>query len=440
MRYLAFRILIQVASKNAYADELLDATRQQKPLNAADQSLLTELVHGTIRQRRYLDWILAQLFHGNFETCATRLKTVLELSLYQLAFLDRVPAYAAVSEGVALARQLGGAGWGNLVNAVLRAYLRKPKPTVPLERDSASVWALSIKHSHPEWMIKRWLARYGSDNTVQYCEYNNRRPQMSIRVNLARVSREKVIHEFESRDIAAQPSQYFEDFIKLERAQDITRHPYWKQGYLAIQDESTAMPCQLLAPEPGETVVDLCAAPGGKTCHIAHLTNDTGTVVAVDVSKTRLLRLQENKHRLRLTSVVPIVADGRSLPMQSFDRILVDAPCSGLGVLAKRSDLRWRRNLEDVRQIRQVQLQLLNNAARLLKRSGVLVYSVCTLEPEETDEVIREFLQTNPDFMLDVDVQLPKPQQDFRSEDAYWRTLPFAHAMDGSFTVRLIKN
>jgi 16S rRNA (cytosine967-C5)-methyltransferase len=437
VRKIAVEILTRVRSQSAYADELIDSAFKHHRFELKDKALLVELANGSLRWRGLLDWLLAKFFRGDFERCPAKLKSILEVSLYQLKFLDKIPSYAAVSEGVELAKQEGGPPWAKLVNGVLRNYLREANVIkLPATEDNLN-FALSICYSHPEWLIERWLKRYGLGNTIAFCEYNNQRPAISVRVNTAKISRAVLMNEFEKLDIGVEPSKYFEDFIKITRPHDITQIGIFTEGYFAIQDESTAIACSLLSPEKGDTVLDMCAAPGGKSCYLAALTGETGKVIAVDKNSKRVERIKENARRLNLRNVQPVAADSTALTIPPVDKILLDAPCSGLGVLSKRADLRWKQTPEDISSIHRLQTALLENASKLLKNRGELVYSTCTLEPEENEEMVAEFLSRHKNFeIVSQSTLLPKT---FATPDRYWRSLPFQHGMDGSFAVKFIK-
>ncbi|NIR47524.1 16S rRNA (cytosine(967)-C(5))-methyltransferase RsmB [candidate division KSB1 bacterium] len=437
IRQLSVEILESVSKNGAYADELLSKSFLKHNFDSKDKNLLIELVNGTLRWRGQLDWILKRSFRGNFETCPPSLRSILEVSLYQIRFLDRIPKYAAVNEGVELAKRVGGKRWGNLVNGVLRNYLRTHRSITLPSFENDPVKALAIHFSHPEWMVKRWLERYGLEDTRALCEYNNSRPQITLRVNTLKTTRESIIKEFEAADIKVERGRYFDDFVKVDRPGNVTQFSSFSQGLFVIQDESAAIACLLLAPQKGDVVLDLCAAPGGKATYIAQLMNDEGTVLAVDRDHDRMKLLQDNIDRLSLKSIRTIVADGTELQVQPVDKILLDAPCSGLGVLCKRADLRWKRNLEDVFKSTTLQKALLEHAAKLLKRGGALVYSTCTIEPEENEALIEGFLQVHQEFAVDLPVST---LNGFRAApQKYWHALPHKHKVDGVFAVRLKK-
>ncbi len=437
-RKISVELLERISKNGEYSSEIIPNTLQKAKLSKKDKSLVVELVNGTLRWQGQLDWILAKYFNGNFEKSPDKLKRILEISLYQIRFLDKIPQYAAVSEGVEIAKEAGGQPWGKLVNGVLRNYLRsRDSISFPsIENDPVS--AISINHSPPKWLIQRWLQRYGLEKTIQFCEHNNRRPEISLRTNLRKITGAALLKEFETSGLQAEPSKYFDDFIKVSKPRVLAELPSFQNGLFAIQDESTALATHLLAPEKGDIVLDLCAAPGGKTCHIGQLVGDEGKVVAVDIKADRLNLLKENLTRLGLKSIQPLVGNAAEIDLPKFDKILLDAPCSGLGVLSKRADLRWKRKPQDIINIRKIQKKLLENAARLLKRDGTLVYSTCTLEPEENEELIEEFLMEHSNFQ--VDPESDSVHQTFSTSGNYWASVPYEHKMDGVFAVKLVKS
>lgn len=437
-RKISVELLERISKNGEYSSEIIPITLQKTNLSQKDKSLVLELVNGTLRWQGQLDWILAKYFHGSFEKSPDKLKRILEISLYQIKFLDKIPQYAAVSEGVQIAKEAGGQPWGKLVNGVLRNYLRSRDlinfPSI--ENDPVS--AISVEHSHPKWLVQRWLDRYGLERTIRFCEHNNRRPEISLRTNLRKITRAALLKELETSGLQPEPSKYFDDFIKVSKPRNLAELPSFQNGLFAIQDESTALATHLLAPKKGDTVLDMCAAPGGKTCHIGQLVGDEGKVVAVDIKADRLNLLKENLTRLGLKSIQPLVGNAAEIDLPKVDKILLDAPCSGLGVLSKRADLRWKRKPQDIFNIRIIQKKILENAARLLKRDGALVYSTCTLEPEENEELIEEFLKEHSNFQVDPDSD--SVDQTFSMSENYWASIPYEHKMDGVFAVKLVKS
>lgn len=437
VRCLAAQILDKVLSQKIYADAALEQAFASNHLSDKDKALLVELVNGVIRWHGQLQWIIKSLYKGNFETVTPVLQRILEVSLYQLTHLSKIPGYAAVSEGVDMAKAEGGKRWGNLVNAILRNYLRYgSKIEFPsLEKDPAP--AIAIRHSHPEWIIRRWLRQFGLENTVSFCEYNNKRPEISVRINTLKTDLQKTVGELEEDGFNVKPSAYFNDFLKVEKAANLVQTDLFRQGFITIQDESTALAPLLLHPQKGDVILDMCAAPGGKTGHLSTLMGDTGAVFAVDVNLQRLHAVKGNKRRLNFKSVLLVCADARKIQVRPIDKILLDVPCSGLGVLARRADLRWRKTYNDIKAILQTQRSLLRQAASLVKNGGSIVYSTCTLEPEETTGQIEWFLEKHPEFYLTSDCEtIPET---FFSEDKYIISFPFLHGIDGAFAAKLKK-
>jgi 16S rRNA (cytosine967-C5)-methyltransferase len=286
-------------------------------------------------------------------------------------------------------------------------------------------------------MIERWLKRFGLEKMERLCEYNNRRPLISIRANRMKTTREFLLNQFEKDGIQATPSTYFDDFILLHQPENLAQSPLFRDGFFAIQDESTAIPCILLSPQKGEVILDLCAAPGGKTCYLAQIAEDESNIIAVDQNPKRLERLQQNIKRLRLKSIRTVVGDGTRFNLRPIDKILLDAPCSGLGVLARRADLRWKRSLHDICKIQELQKSLLASADKMLKPGGTLVYSTCTIEPEENEIVIDDFVSSNKNYVIETTDT--KIAETFATKEGFFKSLPQDHNMDGSFAVKLIK-
>jgi len=299
------------------------------------------------------------------------------------------------------------------------------------------VAALATQFSHPAWIVARWLKRYGLEATKLLCDWNNRRPEISLRVNLSKTTTSGVLSDLQKVGVKADLSPVFQDYIKISKSSAPTQLPGFTEGHFIIQDESTAIPVLLLDPQKGERILDLCAAPGGKTCHLAHLMGDRDQIIALDRNFTRMRRLTANVERLHLKSITPLIADGTVQRVRSIDKVLLDAPCSGLGVLAKRVDLRWKRTQSDISKLKLFQERLLRNAAELVPTRGVIVYSTCTLEPEETDEVIEDFLREHSNFR--VEDSSNDVIEKFKTSEGSYMSVPHTHKMDGVFAVKLVK-
>ena len=438
-RETALRILNRLEDKQLLADWILFSALSKSRLGGQDRALVTELVNGVLRWRRRLDAALNQLLTKTTVLHLTPwIRNILRMGLYQIQFLDRIPPAAATHQAVSLAKRFGHRGTASLVNAVLRNAIRSgpdgPRYP-PLELDP--VRHIGLRYSHPDWMIRRWLKRYGQSETIDLCQANNRVPQVVIRVNPLKTPEEKLREELRRQGIEVVEGHLLAGFLRLKGTGDITRTKAFRQGWFQIQDESAGLAVLLLDPQPGEMVLDLCSAPGGKTAHMAALMGDQGMILAVDPNARRLRDLVTNCHRLGISCTRPLVADGRSLKAGPVDRVLVDAPCSGLGVLARRADLRWKKCQEDIPRLAQLQLELLVAGANMLRPGGVLVYSTCTIEDEENEEVVDDLLSRRDDLILENAV--PLAPQGTVTKRGFLRTFPHRHGTDGIFAARLRK-
>lgn len=438
-RGIAVKILNRVDRTDAYLDKLIDIELKYGELSGPDKALLNEIVHGVIRWERRLDWILRGFYKGEFSKCIPSLKNALRVALYQILFLNNIPDYAAVNEAVEFVKKIHGEKSADLVNAVLRNIIRTIKDSEIRYPDPQEdeINFLGTYHSHPNWLVKRWLKRYGREFTENLMKNNNERPKLTLRFNRLLTDRDSFIKNLESAELKFRPSKYLEQFFVLLHLTNITDWSYFQQGYFSIQDESAGIPCVLLDPKPGETVLDLCAAPGGKSTFIAELMNDEGKILAVDKYSSRIALMKKNVERLKIKSIEFLEADSETLEIGPVDKVLLDAPCSGLGVLTKKPEIKWKKDSEDIKRLTNIQSRLINNAARLVKVGGVLVYSTCTIEPEENYEIIKKFLEEHPNFELVTFHENIHP--DLIDENGCISTFPNIHDMDGSFAAKLIR-
>ncbi|MCC6350113.1 MAG: 16S rRNA (cytosine(967)-C(5))-methyltransferase RsmB [Candidatus Eisenbacteria bacterium] len=433
-REAALRILHAVDTRSAFSDRLLDSAHQRAGEDVRDRALLHELVKGTLRWRGRLDWALDPRVHIGLQAVQPWIRNVLRLGAYQILMLDRIPAHAAVDESVKLAHKYGHPGAAGLVNSVLRR-LAEEKATLewPAGDDAES---LAVFGSHPLWMVERWLARFGAAETRALLLANNRTVPTGLRVNTLRGTREQLIAKLAGEGVTATPASLSPDLVWVEGHQSPGNLAAFKGGWCTAQDESEALVGRVVAPEPHERLLDLCAAPGGKSTHLAELIGDEGEVWAMERDAHRVASLEATIARLGQHAIHVVHGDGRTytFPMP-FDRALVDAPCSGLGVLARRADARWRKGPETFAELSAVQLELLDAAARRVRPGGVLVYSVCSFEPEETDAVIAAFLASHPEYRVE-SVAGSVPAQVVTPE-GFLRVLPQRDGCDGAFAARL---
>lgn len=432
-REAALRILHAVESRSAFSDRLLDGAHERPGADPRDLAFMHELVKGTLRWRGRIDHLLDRLIHIGLAQTQPWIRNALRLGAYQILFLDRVPAHAAVDESVKLAHHYGHAGAAGLVNSVLRRLaVEKDTLALPEGDDAAS---LAVWGSHPEWIVERWLARFGPAATRRLLLANNRAIPAGLRANALKVTRDQLIERLTGEGAQAAPARLSPDVVWLEPGVSPGALKAFREGCCTAQDESEALVARLVAPARDERLLDLCAAPGGKCTHLAELIGDEGEVWAMERADARAAALEATIQRLGVHSVHVVAGDGRSyaFPMP-FDRVLVDAPCSGLGVLGRRADARWRKGPEVLREMPPIQLELLASGARRVRPGGVLVYSVCSFEPEETTEVVEKFLRQNPGFAREsAAAHLPQAVVD---EDGFMCVLPHVHGCDGAFAAR----
>ncbi|MGB2981426.1 MAG: 16S rRNA (cytosine(967)-C(5))-methyltransferase RsmB [Candidatus Zixiibacteriota bacterium] len=436
-REIALKVLYRIETEETFADQAILSSVRDLYLSSLDRRFISQLVHGTTKMRRRLDYVLGLFLERKLEELTPWIRNILRMGLYQIDFLDKVPERAAVDESVELAKKFGHRGTVALVNAVLRNYLRdRGRITFP-SREENQIENIALFYSFPDWMVESWLELFGEEQTVTLCEAFNRRPQLCCRLNSLKTDKEGLETVFKREKTKFKPGRFLQDFYAVESKIDLERFAPLRKGLVYFQDESAGLPVMLLDPQPGERILDLCAAPGGKSTFVAEKMQDQGMVVAVDASMQKLKTVKENCRRLGVSSVALCRADARDFKCNDVDRILVDAPCSALGTLGRNSDARWKKQKEDLLRLQKLQLELLSNAAALLKKGGVLVYSTCTITPEENDWVIEKFLGIRKDFRLRDGSEFVDPG--VVDQNGMVRTLPHIHKTDGSFACRLEK-
>ncbi|HTY88322.1 MAG TPA: 16S rRNA (cytosine(967)-C(5))-methyltransferase RsmB [Candidatus Acidoferrum sp.] len=435
-RQIAAQVLRQRRAEGPYVEDLLQAALAGAALSPADRGLCQELTYGAVRWQATLDWLIGQKTDGREQKPA--LQNLLRLGLYQIFWLSRIPPHAAVHETVELAKQSGLGPQAGFVNALLRSYVREQDKTRQLLAELKTKQP-ALGWSHPEWLVARWQKRWGLKKTAQLLEWNNTPPKTFARVNtlkllgsarcadrtpqhsvptlLALWAGEGVEHDFVRRDWLGENLVF-----ELKSHPPLDSLASFRGGGFYIQDPSTLLAPVLLGAQPGEAILDFCAAPGGKTTFIAQLMNNQGRIVAQDVSEARLGLIRENCARLGVTcaeTALPSTLNAQ--PSTTFDRVLVDAPCSNTGVMRRRVDLRWRIQPKELGRLQSAQLELLEQAAGRVRSGGVLVYSTCSLEPEENQDVVKQFLTGHSAFRLDHEPEL----------------LPFTDRVDGAYIARL---
>lgn len=397
-RRAAFEILRHVAD-GAFSSVLLAA--QEPNLKPADRALCHELVLGVLRWQLFLDKIVEHASKRSIESLDLPVRIALRMGLYQLRFLTRIPASAAVNESVTLVRSAKLSSAAAFVNAVLRRAIREAdydpatKTQEPLEK-------IAIATSHPVWLIDRWTNSFGLAEAESFARANNDIPPTAFRVVRTRATQEEVLSKLTDAGASIEPSTIVENAFRVSGAAAVLRE-LSTAGKIYLQDEASQLVPQLLNLQPGERALDLCAAPGGKTTLLADLADDNAFIVAADRYPTRLTTVSATTALQQLHSINPLLLDaGHELPFApaSFDRVLVDAPCSGTGTLRRNPEIRWRLTSDDIQNFATAQKQFLFNTAKVVKPGGRLVYSTCSVEHEEDEQVVEHFLQTNPNYDL----------------------------------------
>ncbi len=433
-RATAARVLERVATDAAFADLALEAELAGRKLAPRDSALATELVFGTLRWQRYLDWILAPHAKRRLASLDARVLAILRMTAYQLVFLERVPPFAAVNDAVTLAPLTPGVK--PFVNAVLRAFARRGarerEPAPP--RDATE--ALATRCSFPTWLAARWGARYGREDAEALMRAMNERPPLTLRANTLRVTREALAARLAAEEgLAARPTRWAPEGLVVGPGGAPGAWRAFAEGLFAVQDEASMLVARLLAPAPGATIADVCAAPGTKTTHLAQLMEDRGRVLAFDPQPARLARVREATARLGIKCIEPLDGTVEALApgfREACDGVLVDAPCSNLGVLRRNPDVKWRREPAELAASAERQRRILGAAAAMVKPGGRLVYATCSLEPEENEGVIAPFLAAHPEFRRDPPAEFPLPLD----SDGTLRCLPHRHGTDGFTAIR----
>ncbi len=458
-RHAAVKALLAIDQAGLLDDHLFDQVSTGAGLDLRDRAFMVELVRGVLRYRATLDWRLGLLSDRRIAKLPTLVQIMLRLGAYQVLYLDRVPDSAAVNESVQMTKQLRrrlGRDWSGFVNAVLRAMLRASPPEWPdLAKDLVD--GLAVRYSCPAWLVERWCRQWGAERAEALCRASVEVPPLTLRVNRLRTTRAALLADLDAAQVEAGPTSISEVGIQLGGTGSVADLPGYAAGHFYVEDEAGQLVPLLLDVQPGQRVLDACAAPGGKATHLAALMENRGEIVGVDRAASRLDLVRDNCRRLGVEIVTPIVGDIRHLigvgaaprkrtgPTSSpemwlrpFDRILLDAPCTGLGVLRRHPEAKWYKTPDSIAQHRQAQLELLAATSRLLRPGGVLVYSTCSIEPEETESVIDEFCQSHREFQRDaIAPWLPPAGLPFLTPRGDLSTMANRNNMDAFFAARV---
>ncbi len=423
-RLTAVKTVYEVNENGAYSNVALAQILRQENLSDLDRRFCTELVYGTIKAGASLDWKLSKYLTRPLEKVDAKILAVLRVAMYQIFFLDRVPNSAAVNESVELTKKFVNIGASKFVNGVLRAAVREPQKSDFPQDDG--IESIALRMFHPAWLVKVFADEFGLDAAKKICAVNNINSPLCLRVNFLKTTREEVLAALEKISAQFEPSNLTAEGIVLQSHGSLDKFKPLKTGLCQVQDESSMTVAPLLAPKAGDFVIDCCAAPGGKTTHIAELMKNRGRILAADIYDVKLEHIRQNAKRLGINIIETILIDARDIGEKYFeqaDKILVDAPCSGLGVIRRKADIRWKKSFDELDALPTLQLEILNSAAKALKRGGTLVYSTCTIIRRENEDVAEKFLSTHSDFKL---IETKK-------------FLPHIDGTDGLFAAKFIK-
>jgi 16S rRNA (cytosine967-C5)-methyltransferase len=423
-REIAARVLHRAGSSSEFIEKILDLELRDASLSPPDRRLCLEMVYGVTRWRATLNWLISRKTPDRPQP--PLLQILLQLGLYQLFWLERIPSHAAVHEMVELAKNLGMTPSAGFVNAVLRGYDREGNETEKLIQDLRTNQP-ALGFSHPEWLWERWRTRWGAEDAIRLMQWNNTPPQNFARVNTLKVVPSDLQALWRREGVEFVPRNY--DWTANDLVFELTSHPpletltSFKLGFFYVQDPSTLLAVHELDPKPGQSVLDLCSAPGGKTTYIAQRMENRGRLLAQDIQPKRLSLVRENLTRLGVTcaDTAPAPSAPIKTAVRAFDRILIDAPCSNTGVIRRRVDLRWRIRREEIQRLREMQMRLIRQAAAQVKPGGALVYSTCSLEPEENRQLVQAFLIENSQWKLLREREL----------------VPFKDGVDGAYVAKL---
>ena len=425
-------------------DRLLDDRQHRHAdFDPRDRRLFNALTYGVLRWRGRLDWIIGSYSRVRPDKIEPNVRNILRLALFQIVFLDKIPVSAAVNTAVELAKSSAASWTVRYVNGVLRNAARGWRTLTFPAADTDPAAAISVRFSFPEWLVRRWLPRFGPTGTGDLCRAVNTVPPVTLRTNTLKTSRDDLVAAVADLAETVTRTRYAPWGVEMVGLRTpLAEMPVFRKGWLQVQDEAAQLVALVLDPQPGERVLDACAGLGGKTGHIAQLMNDRGEIVALDKSRHRLSALEIDRNRLGLSSVTVCRADLAASPLKlpgpRFDRILLDAPCSGLGVLRRNPDAKWRTDRKQPAVFARRQLGFLENLSGHLKPGGIMVFAVCSMEPEENEAVVKVFLNNHPDFAMETPgMRHVSGADEILDENGFLRTFPHRHHMDGFFAARL---
>lgn len=436
-REIAYKVLLDVEKNKNYSNMAINKHFKDVKLSNKDRGLATEIIYGVIENKYYIDYMIDKLSKVKTNKMEIYVKTLLRMGIYQIMFLNSISDYAAVNETVNLAKKKNSKVSG-FINGILRNVIRQ-KETIGEIKVKDDIDYLAIKYSYDKWMIRNWMIHFGREFTEELLEANSQRPSIYLRTNTLKITRDELIEKLEKQNIKASKVSVVDEAIKVENLKDIENNTLYKEGLFTVQDISSMLVGKVMNPKEKSLVLDVCSAPGGKTTHIGTLLNNTGQVVSRDIYDHKLKLIKASCKRLGLTNVDVEEYNGLSLDKESigkFDYVLADVPCSGLGIIRRKPEIKYKEK-EEFRSLPPIQKKILENASKYVKKGGTLIYSTCTIQDSENIDIINEFLQKNKNFEL-VPINEVKVDLD-NQEKGYMKIYPNVHEMDGFFISKLIR-
>lgn len=437
-REVALNILNEVYTQQAYANISLSRHLQKNQLSDQDRRFITELVYGTVKAGDTLLWILKKFVNRPLNKIEPTIINILRLGIYQIVFMDKIPESAACNEAVNLAKKYSNQGSAKFVNGVLRNLIRQPEKYAMPTGNKAS--ELAIREQHPLWLVKKFIHTFGSEAAIKLCQFNNTNAPLVLRTNTLKTTRQELITELINTGCEVIPSKLAPEGIICKTHTSLNQLAPLQNGFAQVQDESSMLVAHVVDPKPNEFIIDTCSAPGGKTTHMATLMQNKGKIIACDIYEHKLKLIQDNANRLGINIIEPKLLDAREIGNQyknQADKVLVDAPCSGMGVLRRKPDSRWNKTAEIFEELPPLQLAILESAALAVKPQGVLVYSTCTIMPQENIEIINQFLAKHSEFVLE-DIRKYLPFKT-KSKEKTLQLMPYKDNTDGFFIARMYK-
>ncbi len=439
-RQTALKILFEINEKGAYSNIELNRQLSGNELRELDRSFITELVYGVVKWKLTLDRLIAAYSSIKMSKLSPWILNILRLGAYQLLFMSKVPASAACNESVKLAGRYGHKASAGFVNAVLRKISKEGFDCVIPDREKDLPGYLSVKYSYPQWLTLKYTELFEADFAESLLEAGNGSPDLTVRANTLRISVEELKEQLQKEGVLVEAGRYVKEAFIIKSPVPIARLEAFKRGLFQVQDESSMLPAAVLAPEPGEAVLDACSAPGGKAVNMAMLMQNRGSVTARDIHEHKLKLIDEAAIRLGTSIIASELHDAAEPDVKNdgrFDRVLLDAPCSGLGIVRRKPDIKWARENSDIGSITALQEKLIQNVSKAVKPGGVLVYSTCTILPEENEYIVQKFIKNNTDFYEDDISPYLSPALALYARGCMLQLYPNRDGIDGFFIARL---